>query len=208
MEVACGSAGTQAGRCTSLDIRPGVQEQAGLFSLFLKRWGWEGWNRGEKGVSFQKFAKHLLLVFSLEGVDDFQRLDHTEARVWSCYSFCAWVISPHMSSHTGTTKIFTVPPFSFSKWVTVSTKKGHVQFNPVEKSCSYLGDTDPGLRSFSFESASLTERSYKCWIANLHFSCKERGLVAHCTAYTKFNKTEKMSWTPQPQNTPLPANIL
>lgn len=48
---------------------------------FPEKMGVGGMKQGEKGVSFQKFAKHLLLVFSLEGVDDFQRLDHTEARV-------------------------------------------------------------------------------------------------------------------------------
>lgn len=35
---------------------------------------------GEKRVSFQKFAKHLL-AFYLQGMDNFQRLDHAEARV-------------------------------------------------------------------------------------------------------------------------------
>lgn len=57
--------------------RQGLQGQAGLFSLFLKGWGWAG---GGRGVSFQKFAKHLL-VFSLEGMDHFQRPDRTAARV-------------------------------------------------------------------------------------------------------------------------------
>lgn len=47
---------------------------------FPEGWGWVGGNR-EKGVSFQKFAKHPILVFSLQGVDNFQRLDHTEAPV-------------------------------------------------------------------------------------------------------------------------------
>lgn len=84
---------------------------------------------GEKGVSFQKFAKHLLLVFSLQGMDNFQKLDHTEARVWSCKSLCTWITLPHMSSHTGRTKIFTVPPFSFIKWVIANTEQGHTELN-------------------------------------------------------------------------------
>lgn len=48
---------------------------------FPERMGVGGKKEAEKAVSFQKFAKHLILVISLQGMDDFQRLYHTEAQV-------------------------------------------------------------------------------------------------------------------------------
>jgi len=48
---------------------------------FPERMGVGGRKDREKGVSLQKFAKHLLFLFSLQGMDNVQKLDHTEARV-------------------------------------------------------------------------------------------------------------------------------
>lgn len=98
---------------------------------FSWRMGVGGTKQGEKGVSFQKSAKHLILVFSLQGMDHFQRLDHTEALVSSCKSLHTWITLPHLSSQTGRTKIFTVLPFSFIKWLIANMKQGHTELNLV-----------------------------------------------------------------------------
>lgn len=70
------------GRCTSLQHMVGLTAADMTAFNFPEGWGWVGGRKqGEKGVSFQKFAKNLILVFSLQGMDNFQRLDHTEALV-------------------------------------------------------------------------------------------------------------------------------
>ena len=55
---------TYAGRCVSLRHMVGLGEAGMTVLTFPERMGVGGRKEGEKGVSFQKFAKHLLVFFS------------------------------------------------------------------------------------------------------------------------------------------------
>lgn len=59
----------------------GLAEAGATLFTFPERMGVGGRKEAEKGGSFQKFPKHLILVISLQAMDDFQRLYHTEAQV-------------------------------------------------------------------------------------------------------------------------------